>query len=72
MKIIQTFAIFDEVSPYLTNKRNFEYVYLNFYSFILSYITIKKIYGPITMICNQEAYDAFIKYIPYGICGNLG
>ena len=64
MKIIQSFAQFDEGSPYMqnNNKRN---IYLNFYTFLLSYLTLKKYYGSVTMYCNQQAYDTFIKYIPY-------
>jgi len=66
MKIIQSFAKFKEGSPYLQHKRGKEnYVYLNFYCALLSYLTISEKYGPITMFCNQDAYDSFIKYIPY-------
>jgi hypothetical protein len=60
MKIIQSFAQFKEGSPY-SNKN----VFLNFYSFYLSYLTLNKYYGNVTMICNEEAYNSFIKYIPY-------
>lgn len=38
---------------------------LNFYSFLLSYITLKTYYKSVTMICNQYAYDTIIKFIPY-------
>lgn len=61
MKIIQSFAQFKEGSPYVKNVNT----YLNFYTFLLSYLTLKKYYGRVTMICNQTAYDTFIKYIPY-------
>lgn len=36
-----------------------------FYSFLYSYITLKKHYGSVTMYCDQTAYDELIKYIPY-------
>jgi len=62
MKIIQSFAKFEEGSPYDKKNKN---AHLNFYSFLLSYLTLNKYYGHVTMICNQEAYDGFIKYIPY-------
>jgi len=61
MKIIQSFAQFDEGSPYVSDTN----VYLNFYSFLLSYLTLNRYYGHVTMICNQKAHDTFIKYIPY-------
>ena len=61
MKIIQSFAEFEEGSPYGGNKN----VKFNFYSFLLSYLTLKKYYGHVTMFCNKKAYDDFIKYIPY-------
>jgi len=64
MKIIQSFAEFDEGNNYLcgeqTNKK-----YLNLYSFLLSYLTLQKYYSKVIMFCNQKAYDSFIKYIPY-------
>ena len=67
MKIIQSFAQFEEGSPYLKNKnsKKQDYVFLNYYSFLLSYITIKEQHGSVTMFCNQCAYDSFIKYISY-------
>jgi hypothetical protein len=66
MKIIQTFAKFDELNPYLkSDKRNKNYYYLNYYSFLLSYATLKKYYGSVTKICNQGAYDTLVKYVPY-------
>ena len=67
MKIIQTFSLYDEGSPYLDALDINKYkVYLNFYSFLLSCISIQKYYGTVIMFCNQKAYDGFIKYIPYG------
>jgi len=63
MRIIQSFAEFDEGSFYL--KDNGEKKFLNFYSFLLSCLTLQKYYGNITMYCNQKAYDSFIRYIPY-------
>lgn len=65
MKIVQTFAKYDEGSPYTLHNKSPEKIYLNFYSFLLSYITLKQHYGAVTMFCNEEAYEAFIKYIPY-------
>ena len=65
MKVIQSFALFDEGSPYMQNDNNKRNVYLNFYTFLLSYLTLKKHYGKVIMYCNQQAYDTFIKYIPY-------
>jgi hypothetical protein len=61
MRIIQSFAKFEEGNPYDKNKNT----YLNFYSFLLSYLTLNRYYGHVTMFCNQTAYDSFIKYIPY-------
>jgi len=66
MKIIQSFAQFEEGSFYLKHdSKNVEKVYLNFYSFLLSVLTLQKYYGSVTMYCNQKAYDSFIKYLPY-------
>lgn len=66
MKIIQSFAQFDEGSPYMMGrKRNRFYAPLNFYTFLLSYITLKKFYGSVTMFCNKEAYKNLTKHIPY-------
>lgn len=63
MKVIQSFAEFDEGSPYLKDDGSSKY--LNFYSFFLSFITLKKYCGGVTMYCNNKAYNSFIKYIPY-------
>ena len=65
MKIIQSFAEFKEGNNYVSYGDNSEIVYLTFYSALLSYITIKNLYGHVTKYCNQKAYDSFIKYIPY-------
>ena len=66
MKIIQSFAQFEEGTPRLhyedTDKK-----LLNFYSFLLSYLTLNKYYGKITMYCNQKAQDALVKYVPYDV-----
>jgi hypothetical protein len=63
MKIIQSFAKFEEGNPYMFGKEHNPR--LNFYSFLLSYLTLKKYNGSVTMYCNSEAYSLFIKYIPY-------
>jgi hypothetical protein len=66
MKIIQSFAEFENGNFYLDIQGSeWNNKYLNFYSFLLSYLTLKKYYGGVTMYCNQKAYDSFIKYIPY-------
>ncbi|MBN1637328.1 MAG: hypothetical protein JW866_00040 [Ignavibacteriales bacterium] len=65
MKIIQSFAQFEEGSPYFQHREHKNFHYLQFYSFLLSYITLKKKYGNVTMYCNQDAYNSLIKYIPY-------
>lgn len=65
MKIIQSFAEFDEGSLYYDSNTSENLKYLNFYSFLLSFLTLQKYYGSVTMYCNQKAYDSFIKYIPY-------
>lgn len=63
MKIIQSFAHFDN---YFGNEllQGTE-KYLRFYTFLYSYLTLKKYYDSVTMYCNQKAYDLYIKYIPY-------
>jgi len=65
MKIIQSFAQFEEGSPYLQHHNKPDYVYLSFYCFLLSQITVKKLYGDFTMFCNRKAYDSMLRYIPY-------
>ena len=62
MKIIQSHAQFKEGTPHHgAEKKEF----LNFYSFLLSYLTLKKYYGHVTMHCNRKAKESLIKYIPY-------
>ena len=63
MKIIQSFAQFDKGSPRAFGDK--EKNLLGFYSFLLSYLTLKKYYGKVRMYCNQAAQDSLIKYIPY-------
>jgi hypothetical protein len=68
VKIIQSFAYYDEGNSYLVRNNisnDINLTYKNYYTFLLSCLTIKKFAGPIIMFCNQEAYDLFIKYIPY-------
>ena len=65
MRIIQSFAQFDEGSPYFISNENQDYVFLNFYSFLLSYLSINEQYGAISMFCNSKGYNSFINYIPY-------
>lgn len=61
MKIIQSFAQFDEGNPYAGHvDKN-----LNFYSFLLSFLLLKKRYGRVTMVCNKAARHGFIDFIPY-------
>lgn len=64
MKIIQSFSQFNN-HQYTGSKLKGTEIYLLFYSFLFSYLTLKKYYGAVTMYCNQKAYDTFIKYIPY-------
>jgi len=65
MKIIQSFAEFNEGSYNFLPDEDITRRYMSFYSFFLSYLTLKKYYGSVTMFCNQKAHDRFIKYIPY-------
>lgn len=65
MKIIQTYSSFDEGSPYLNNVNDKERMLLQFYTFLLSYATLKKYYKRVSMFCNERAYKTLIKYIPY-------
>jgi hypothetical protein len=64
MKIIQTFAEFDEITPRLSEVDK-DKKYLKFYTFLLSYLTLKKFYNKVTMYCNKKANENLIKYIPY-------
>lgn len=66
MKIIQSFAQFNEGSYYLRDDElNGQKTYLNFYVMLLSVLTLQKYYDEVTMYCNQKAYDSFLKYLPY-------
>ena len=65
MRIIQSFAQFDDGSVYVNGDLKGTEIYLNFYTFFLSFLTLKKYYDSVTMYCNKLAYDTFIKYIPY-------
>ena len=65
MEIVQSFAQFEEGSPYLQHRNKRDYIYLSFYCFLLSQITINKLYGGFTMFCNQTAYSKMLQYIPY-------
>lgn len=65
MVIIQSFAQYDDGNQYVNGKMDGTEIYLNFYIFFLSYLTLKKHYGSVTMYCNKKAYETFIKYIPY-------
>lgn len=63
MKIIQSYAKHEFGSPYTLNPTHS--TYLNFYAFLLSYITLKKLYGSVTIYTNKLGYDDLIKHIPY-------
>jgi hypothetical protein len=62
MKVIQSFAQFDEGSPYVMKNGSLE---VNFYAFLLSFLTLKKHYGLVTMHCNKNAYKSLVRHIPY-------
>src|SRR5579859_4047302 len=64
MNIVQSFSLFESGNPY-TKESDPKKKCLNFYTFLLSYLTLKKYYGQVTMYTNQAAYDLFMKYIPY-------
>ena len=64
MKIIQSFYQIDNKTCYNIGGNNDNYL-LNYYSMLLSYITIKEKYGEVAMYCNKLAYDKMLKYIPY-------
>jgi len=70
MKIIQSFAQFEEGSPYILQQNKPDYIYLSFYSFLLSYISVTKTYGEFTMFCNHSAYNSMLRFIPYD-CINI-
>ncbi|HPC09473.1 MAG TPA: hypothetical protein PLN85_00165 [archaeon] len=64
MKIIQTYYQIDKKTD--TKNFNDSNIYLlNFYSLLLSYLTIKKLYGNVEIYSNKLAYDKILKYIPY-------
>lgn len=62
MKIIQTYSLINETNTYNVKYDN---IYINLHLFLLSYLTLKKYYGAVTMYCDQNAYDVLIKHIPY-------
>lgn len=55
MKIIQSYIKIDDTL-------NHQEI---FYSYLFSYILLKKLYGNVSCICNKLAYNSFLKYIPY-------
>jgi len=66
MKIIQSFARYEEANPYIKKRKSkADYYYLNFYTMLLSYITLQQQYGLVTMFCDKAAHDSLIKYVPY-------
>lgn len=62
MKIIQSYSLVTETH---TCKAKNSTLYINLHVFLLSFLTLKKYYGHVTMYCDQNAYDTLIKYIPY-------
>lgn len=64
MKIIQSFYQIDDKTCYNAGNNSDNYL-INFYSLLLSYATLKKLYGHVTMYCNEDACDKMLKYIPY-------
>ena len=65
MEIIQSFAEFDEGSYNFLPDEDITRRYMSFYSFLLSYLTLHKYYGNVTMFCNKMSHNRFVKYIPY-------
>lgn len=65
MNIIQSFYQIENKTCYNVGNSNANTYLINFYSLLLSYITINKLYGKVTMYCNDFAYDKMLKYIPY-------
>jgi hypothetical protein len=63
MIIIQSFAQFD--NQYANGALKGTEKYLNFYNFLYSWITLKKYYNSVIMYCNKNAYENYIKFIPY-------
>ena len=64
MKIIQSYYQIDTNICYYYGTGNDNYL-INFYSLLLSYLTVKEFYGEPTMYCNELAYDKILKFIPY-------
>lgn len=76
MKIIQSFAKFNEINPRLewsdeVKVKNSDVAFkreqekLLFYTFLFSYLSLNKYYGGVRMYCNEAAQKSLIKYIPY-------
>lgn len=66
MKIIQSYAQYISGSPYVSNNQlKGTETYANFYSFLLSYLCLKKYYENVRMYTNQLGFDTVIKFIPY-------
>jgi len=64
MKIIQSFFQIDKKICFNSDDDNDNYL-INFYSSLLSYITLKKLYGHVTIYCNSFAHENMLKFIPY-------
>ncbi len=64
MNIIQSFYQIDRKICYQYGNHNDNYL-INYYSMLLSYITLKKLYGKVTVYCNSFAYEKLLKFIPY-------
>jgi hypothetical protein len=66
MKIVQAFSILNtnSIPQFHGEKINIKYLNL-YYSFLYSYVTLKKHYGAVTMYSDKKTYLNFIKYIPY-------
>lgn len=62
MNVIQSYSLISN-NPHNDNKLST--IYSNLYTFLLSYLTIKKNVGPVTMYCDELAYELLVQYIPY-------
>lgn len=62
MNIYQSYIYFENAST-STTKANQHH--LNFYTYLHSYILLKKLYGSVSIVCNKNALKLFIQYIPY-------
>jgi len=62
MNIYHSYIYFKNVNTVITQTNQH---HLNFYSYLLSYILLKQLYGSVSMVCNKNALDLFVKYIPY-------